>query len=253
MSYDPTIGRFIQRDPIGYDDGMNQYAFVGGNPIGYVDPSGLLAIDSTNPDIKSAVAKLENSKLGQGLLENIKRLESCAKKEVRVILSPVENLASRTIPGTDEIQVWMNPYDQVGVFPNGNPSHNIVTGPNPDDFRIGTELDALLYHELQHALFFLIQARGEKQCIKVGESRESEKGQKEEEERITRLENEYRREKGYPERYGHGATEEQNQKIGEELARGTRGALISGKPDFRGESDRRMRERGRRRGAGMPR
>lgn len=43
MSYSPTIGRFLERDPIGYDDGMNPYEFVGSNPIGFVDPYGLEA------------------------------------------------------------------------------------------------------------------------------------------------------------------------------------------------------------------
>jgi RHS repeat-associated protein len=38
--YDPTLGRFTQRDPVGLRGGMNRYAYVGGNPIGYKDPSG---------------------------------------------------------------------------------------------------------------------------------------------------------------------------------------------------------------------
>jgi RHS repeat-associated protein len=38
--YDPSVGRFTQRDPIGLRGGVNRYGYVGGNPTGYKDPSG---------------------------------------------------------------------------------------------------------------------------------------------------------------------------------------------------------------------
>lgn len=40
--YDPMEGRFISKDPIGFDGGdVNLYGYVQNNPINWVDPSGL--------------------------------------------------------------------------------------------------------------------------------------------------------------------------------------------------------------------
>ncbi len=39
--YDPSIGRFIQRDPIGLAGGLNTYAYTDANPTDSVDPAGL--------------------------------------------------------------------------------------------------------------------------------------------------------------------------------------------------------------------
>ncbi|MBN8553355.1 MAG: RHS repeat-associated core domain-containing protein [Caulobacterales bacterium] len=39
--YNPTLGRFMQTDPIGIAGGVNLYAYVGGDPVNMRDPFGL--------------------------------------------------------------------------------------------------------------------------------------------------------------------------------------------------------------------
>lgn len=58
--YSPTLGRFLQRDPLGYVDGMNLYAYVTNNPLGFIDPFGLLQEVMTVEAMEAFYVEIDN-------------------------------------------------------------------------------------------------------------------------------------------------------------------------------------------------
>jgi RHS repeat-associated protein len=49
--YAPAIGRWTTRDPLGETGGINLYAFVGNNPVNWVDPWGLEIINYSDDTV----------------------------------------------------------------------------------------------------------------------------------------------------------------------------------------------------------
>ncbi len=66
--YSPTLGRFLQTDPTGYDDGLNWYAYVGNDPLNGSDPTGTQVMPQ---GFYPAPATLPSPQSSKGFAQNI--------------------------------------------------------------------------------------------------------------------------------------------------------------------------------------
>ena len=75
--YDPSTGRWINRDPIREQVGWNLYAYCQGNPVNWVDELGLYSPDDlqhvidTIPDLKALVMKVQKAGFSIYIVSNL--------------------------------------------------------------------------------------------------------------------------------------------------------------------------------------
>jgi RHS repeat-associated protein len=70
--YDPNLGRFLEPDPIGQAGGVNIYAYVGNDPLNFLDPSGEDCLPGGNTscptDVHEIVVVANRTPPGQSFL-----------------------------------------------------------------------------------------------------------------------------------------------------------------------------------------
>jgi len=108
--YDPTLGRFITPDPIGFLSGdTNLYRYVGNDPINFVDPLELASK-------ACAKAEKELSKAKKKALEKVENLKVIKKMAAKKLAKKVATLLLKAVP----ILGWaMAAYDVYDVVSSG--------------------------------------------------------------------------------------------------------------------------------------
>jgi RHS repeat-associated protein len=128
--YDPTLGRFLTRDPIG--DGSNWYAYCGNDPIACADPSGLLFA----PTVAAAM-------LADGRARN--RGYFTAPYRVRMVVAP-PGFAGYTFG-----HAWVEiegPDETIDLYEH-LPGGNVRQGPLPKEaMLVEGRVDGVYYREL---------------------------------------------------------------------------------------------------------
>ncbi len=107
-AYSPTLGRFLQRDPIGYVGGMNLYEYVGSSAVGYFDPLGLKSNCSENDqNCLNAVLNFVLADLAyQASLkdwEDAKKQEQYSKNKMQIDLRIYRHAKDRIAKAEDEL------------------------------------------------------------------------------------------------------------------------------------------------------
>ena len=128
-TYSPVLGRWLQRDPLGYVDGMNLYEYVSSNPMTFSDSLGL-EIDWWNPFTWGNPTKADDEWHGMMkknrdmLLKKVKGDDLQARRD-RATINKITDDAwhklqqIRVDAGIKKLETGLNIAIDVGIFATG--------------------------------------------------------------------------------------------------------------------------------------
>jgi RHS repeat-associated protein len=160
--YDPEVGRYISRDPIGYGDGLNVYLYVHNNPINHIDPLGLEgeSVAAAEGRVNHAAIQEHLAKFGEKYEQPVTRQRGAVVSDGRVdVQSPIRQAeikpssASGIDSGVRDLNTIQNPegkvldkqlivYKQEGKIPQAGGKTEFVTLTKDQAVKLNQEIKA---------------------------------------------------------------------------------------------------------------